>query len=121
MEEALKIVEELQKNENGELSNCWDYGAEAQEAIGKVLEDYKEKSSELYAANQIISEQIDILRNSIDKNDVLEIIEELKIKKDMNMITGADLAISKLQELLEIDYYGGDSWEKIKKMKFLLK
>ena len=50
MDKAIKIVEELQRNDNGELSNCWDYGAEAQEALKKLLDGYKQKEADLYAA-----------------------------------------------------------------------
>lgn len=106
MEEAIRIVEELQKNENGELLNCWDYGEEAQEALKKLLDGYKEKEADLYAANQLVSELLDITRDSVPKEDIREMIDELKLMRDMNKITGVDIAIWKLNETLEVDYYG---------------
>lgn len=106
MDKAIKIVEELQKNENGELANCWDYGEEAQDALKKLLDGYKEKEADLYAANQLISELLDTIRDSVPKEDVREIIDELRVKRDMNMITNTDIAMWKLNELLEVDYYG---------------
>ena len=106
MEEAIRIVEELQRNENGELANCWDYGEEAQEALKKLLDGYKEKEADLYAANQLVSELLDITRDSVPKEDIREMIDELKLMRDMNKITGVDIAIMKLNETLEVDYYG---------------
>ena len=106
MEEAIRIVEELQKNENGELLNCWDYGEEAQAALKKLLDGYKEKEADLYAANQLVSELLDITRDSVPKEDIREIIDELKLMRDMNKITGVDIAIIKLNETLELEYYG---------------
>ena len=106
MEEAIRIVEELQKNENGELLNCWDYGEEAQAALKKLLDGYKEKEADLYAANQLVSELLDITRDSVPKEDIREMIDELKLMRDMNQITGVDIAIWKLNETLEVDYYG---------------
>ena len=106
MDKAIRIVEELQKNENGELLNCWDYGEEAQAALKKLLDGYKEKEADLYAANQIVSEQIDIIKDSVPKEDIREMIDELKFMRDMNKITGVDIAIMKLNETLEVDYYG---------------
>lgn len=106
MDEAIKIVEELQRNENGELLNCWDYGEEAQAALKKLLDGYKQKEADLYAANQLVSELLDITRNSVPKEDIREMIDELKLMRDMNKITGVDIAIMKLNETLEVDYYG---------------
>lgn len=106
MDEAIKIVEELQRNENGELLNCWDYGEEAQGALRKLLDSYKEKEADLYAANQLVGELLDITRDSVPKEDIREIIDELKLMRDMNKITGADIAIMKLNEALEVKYYG---------------
>ena len=106
MDEAIKIVEELQRNENGELLNCWDYGEEAQGALKKLLDGYKQKEADLYAANQLVSELLDITRDSVPKEDIREMIDELKLMRDMNKITGVDIAIMKLNETLEVDYYG---------------
>lgn len=106
MDEAIRIVEELQRNDNGELANCWDYGAEAQKALRKLLDGYKEKEADLYAANQLVSELLDIVKDSVPKEDIREIIDELKLMRDMNKITGADIAIMKLNETLEVKYYG---------------
>lgn len=96
MEKILKIVEELQRREDGEIS----------EALGVLLDSYKEKEADLYAANQLIAELLDTIRDSVPKEDVREIIDELKVKRDMNMITNTDIAMWKLNELLEVDYYG---------------
>lgn len=106
MDKAIKIVEELQKNENGELANCWDYGEEAQAALKKLLDGYKQKEADLYAANQLVSELLDITRDSVPKEDIREMIDELKLMRDMNKITGVDIAIMKLNETLEVEYYG---------------
>lgn len=106
MDKAIKIVEELQRNDNGELSNCWDYGAEAQDALKKLLDGYKQKEADLYAANQLVSELLDITKDSVPKEDIREMIDELKLMRDMNKITGVDIAIMKLNETLEVDYYG---------------
>ena len=106
MDEAIRIVEELQKNENNELANCWDYGEEAQGALRKLLDGYKQKEADLYAANQLVSELLDITRDSVPKEDIREMIDELKLMRDMNKITGVDIAIMKLNETLEVEYYG---------------
>ena len=106
MDKTIKIVEELQRNDNGELSNCWDYGAEAQDALKKLLDGYKQKEADLYAANQLVGELLDITRDSVPKEDIREMIDELKLMRDMNHITGVDIAIIKLNETLEVDYYG---------------
>lgn len=50
IEQAIKILKELKKNEWGELLNCWDYGAEESKAIETLLTAYekeKEKNKEL--------------------------------------------------------------------------
>ena len=40
------------------------------------------------------------------KEDIREMIDELKLTRDMNKITGVDIAIMKLNETLEVEYYG---------------
>ena len=47
IEQSIEILNELKKNEWGELLNCWDYGAEAQKAITTLLTAYeKEKEKD---------------------------------------------------------------------------
>lgn len=41
IEEDLKVLEELAKNEYGELLNCWDFGERSIKAINNILSDYK--------------------------------------------------------------------------------
>ena len=51
IEEAIKLLNELKKNEWGELLNCWDYGTEESEVIEVLLTAYekeKEKNKEEY-------------------------------------------------------------------------
>lgn len=43
IEEAKKILEELKKNEWGELLNCWDYGEKESKAIETALNELELK------------------------------------------------------------------------------
>ena len=57
IEEAIKILKELKKNEWGELLNCWDYGAEESKAIETLLTAYekeKEKNKNKDKIKEII-------------------------------------------------------------------
>lgn len=65
----------------------------------------KELESDLYSANCIISEQIDIIRDSIPKSKVKEKIEELEMKSKKETLSVSFWVIQSkirvLQELLE--------------------
>lgn len=124
MEEDIKIIEELIKNEHGELLNCWDYGEEAKKTLENLLTRYKqleEDNKELrryYASRtevEDLKETISCLHESgkdyIHKSKIKEKIEELKnesyqisLKSEVAFDSGImknNLKIKVLQELLE--------------------
>jgi len=74
--------------------------------LNDLKEKLKSKEADLYAANQIVSELLDIVRDSVPKEDIRELIDELKLMRDMVRVTGVDIAIAKLNEALEVEYYG---------------
>lgn len=80
MEEDIKIIEDSIK----EVEDNKDIGFfETEEdlkfynAVKYLLKAYKEKEADLYSANSIISEQIDIINNSVSKDKIKEKIKEL--------------------------------------------
>ena len=83
IEEAIKILEELKKNECGELLNCWDYGAEESKAIETLLTAYekeKEKNKELESDIQQKNFEIKCLNSDIKnmycEEGVIAILED---------------------------------------------
>ena len=56
IEESIKILKELKKNEWGELLNCWDYGAEESEAIEILLTAYEKEKEKNKNAIKYIKE-----------------------------------------------------------------
>ena len=124
MEEDIKIIEDSIK----EVEDNKDIGFfETEEdlkfynAVKHLLKAYKEKEADLYSANSIISEQIDIINNSVSIDKVKELInkidektnriaetykysdsdEELARKK--GQVRHYEYFIKELQELLEGD------------------
>ena len=57
IEEAIKILKELKKNEWGELLNCWDYGAEESEAIETLLTAYEKEKEKNKKAIDFINKR----------------------------------------------------------------
>lgn len=101
----IEILEELIKNEHGELLNCWDYGEEAKQAIENLLKRNKEleKGFNNSAENEVkltrentslksrikdLEERIesllyDVYNHFIRKSLIKEKIEELKKYRDI--------------------------------------
>ena len=80
MQEDIKIIE----NSIKEIEDNKDIGFfETKEdlkfynAVKHLLKAYKEKEADLYSANSIINEQIDIINNSVSKDKIKEKIKEL--------------------------------------------
>lgn len=72
IEEAVDRCKELTKDEHKE----W-VGISNQVAIKAVLKDYDTTKADLYSANCIINEKIDLLRDSINKDKIKEKLEKL--------------------------------------------
>lgn len=77
MEEDIKIIE----NSIKEVEDNKDIGFfETKEdlkfynAVKHLLKAYKKKEADLYSANSIISEKIDIIKNSVSKDKIKEIL-----------------------------------------------
>ena len=80
IEEAIKILKELKKNEWGELLNCWDYGAEESKAIETLLTAYeKEKEKNKNAKERIEYYLVGnfALNNFDERNKELRKIEKI--------------------------------------------
>ena len=108
MKEDIKRCEELIK----ESHSCW-IGITNQKAIENLLKRYKELKADNYECNNIISEQIDIIKNSIPisviqnkikatEKEIDDLMENGDVYND-NVSTYNDLKlkIEVLQELLE--------------------
>lgn len=89
IEEAIKILEELKKNEWGELLNCWDYGAEESKAIETLLTAYEKEKEKNKEYTMKINNLISQIESAIDfmKTD------KLKIKVDMYQQKEEDLKL----------------------------
>lgn len=121
MEEDIKIIE----NSIKEVEDNKDIGffktkedLKFYNAVKHLLKVYKEKEADLYSANSIISEQIDIINNSVSKDKIKEIIDELEITEENNepnlskrydlyvtrgFSSGLIFTINKLKKLLKGD------------------
>lgn len=83
MQEDIKILENAIKK----IENDKDIGFFVTEedfkfynAVKHLLKAYKEKEADLYSANSIISEQIDIINNSVSKDKIKEKMSSLDKK-----------------------------------------
>lgn len=115
MKEDIKILEEIKYQkiirnkqieddiyDNEVLMAQYEERISEIQAIENLINRNKEIESDLYSANCIISEQIDIIRDSIPKSKVIEKIEERKSWLCSNDIAYKDdYVLEVLQELLE--------------------
>ena len=65
----IEVLEELIKNEHGELLNCWDYGEEAKQAIENLLKERqsdKERIKDLEEINEAHKKENGELREEIE-------------------------------------------------------
>lgn len=77
MQEDIKILEELRK----ELGLFADGNKIKQgQSIEHLIKAYKEKEADLYSANSIINEQIDVINNSVDKDKIKEIKKKCELE-----------------------------------------
>lgn len=102
-----KIQQDKLENYKGGYKLGFFYTKDLQKAIENLIARNKELESDLYEANQIISEQIDIIANSVSKDEIKEILlnkiryrqfelqQEYKYFKD-------DIELNTLQDVLEL-------------------
>ena len=108
IEEAIKILKELKKNEWGELLNCWDYGAEESEAIETLLTAYEKEKGENV---KLRLQDIPLIEGELKayKDRVNELKQELEKEKEDNKrlrkchlqyeeMTGIDLLLPEKEE-----------------------
>lgn len=119
MEEDIKILKEKIKQwqpyknrrKFSEIEKEIDIENQAIENILNRLEQLEKENEELkadnYSANCIISDQIDLLRDSIPKSKIIEKIEEMgekqKATKDMCKSLALSTARTTLAELIGLD------------------
>lgn len=88
MEEDIKILENYLKNsaykkKHSEFfKNCgWEIvDLEIPQALEHLIKAYKKKEADLYSADSIINEQIDIIKNSVSKDKIKELINKIDNK-----------------------------------------
>ena len=99
----LDRLEQLEK-ENTQLK---EIEKEHQKLNGELRKENKELKADNYSANCIISDQIDLLRDSIPKSKIIEKIEELgekkKATKDMCKSLALSTARTTLAEIIGLD------------------
>ena len=93
----IEVLEELIKNEHGELLNCWDYGEEAKQAIENLLKEIqsdKERIKDLEEEGDLYRSQVNSAfdRGFIHISLIKEKIEELKKqeKEELKGMKGQD-------------------------------
>lgn len=90
MEEHLKILEEILKDIKADKNKaCYvDRDSLVFPIIENLIARNKKLEDDLYATNCIVNEQIDVLRESIPKSKVKELLEKLD-KEEKQELKGA--------------------------------